>query len=153
MNISLLSEVASENLITPMELDLYALSSYDAIWALAAAISRSMHDDDKLPGGAQVMANIREGRIPGFRGAKAWHQWNAAGDVDIDKAVIKFTSYSRRPGSSEATVDIVGYWTQSAGVELVVGTPIIWRDGTTYPTASVPLKPFTHLRHSLQGFK
>jgi len=143
-------------------LDMYSLTAYDSVWALAAAVGATLRGLPPLlpeeilqsPGrytklAREVIRSIQEQRVPSFHGLSGWRAWAADGDPDDSGVTIIFNVFGQtraaQAGSStlekgaeeerpQAAVYSVGNWTEADGISLYEESPVVWRDGTQYPT-------------------
>jgi hypothetical protein len=94
-----------------------------------------MEDSGSLtpPTGAEIVPLIREKRVPGFIGAVGAFEWDENGDPSSTTINVIFSSYSKRNGNNQATVDVVATWSSANGVGFFDETPIVWPDGSVYP--------------------
>jgi hypothetical protein len=120
--------------------DMYILHCYNLAWALATAVTATIEDSGRLvaPTGAEIIPLIREERVPGFSGAIGEFKWDEGGNPAVSSINVLFTSYSKRNGNSQATVDPVATWSVAEGVGFFDDTPIVWADGSVYPHVRPP---------------
>jgi len=115
--------------------DVFSLSNYDAVWALAAglgaALKRSSGDTSDLA--AKVIQTIQDGAVPMFDGLSGFQSWDANGDVYATNQQVTIHSFSQYLNGGAATVAEVARWDNASGIKLSEVHPVVWRDGRQYP--------------------
>lgn len=121
-------------------------NGYDAVWAAASAFAKaaaSMKSDPNAPENRKELRSLAYKALvtPGeidFSGASGRVLFNDHGGRLDDSVAVEFQNFAGLPGSSEATVQVVGCWSDVDGVRLNSSSPIRFANGMVYPEVGCP---------------